>query len=53
VEILAAKTDFSNDEAIANFYQVAKRMGVFDLLGKEGIKPGDTVVIGEMEFTYE
>ncbi|MDD4078102.1 MAG: GTPase ObgE [Eubacteriales bacterium] len=53
VEILAAKTDFSNDEAIDNFYQVAKRMGVFDLLGKEGIKPGDTVVIGELEFTYE
>lgn len=53
VEILAAKTDFSNDEAIANFYRVAKRMGVFDLLSKEGIKPGDTVIIGEMEFTYE
>ncbi len=53
VEILAAKTDFSNDEAIANFYRVAKRMGVFELLDKEGIKPGDTVIIGEMEFTYE
>lgn len=53
VEILAAKTDFSNDEAIANFYRVAKRMGVFEMLDKEGIKPGDTVIIGEMEFTYE
>jgi GTP-binding protein len=53
VEILAAKTDFSNDEAVANFYRVAKRMGVFDMLTKEGIQPGDTVVIGEMEFFYE
>jgi len=53
VDILAAKTDFNNDEAILNFYRVAKRMGVFDLLRKQGIKTGDTVVIGEMEFTYE
>jgi len=53
VEILAAKTDFNNDEAIANFYRVAKRMGVFEMLKKQGIKSGDTVVIGDMEFTYE
>lgn len=53
VEILAAKTDFDNDEAVANFYRVAKAMGVFDLLQKEGIQPGDTVIIGEEEFTYE
>lgn len=53
VEILAAKTDFNNDDAVLNFYRVAKRMGVFDMLRKQGIKPGDTVIIGEMEFTYE
>jgi GTP-binding protein len=53
VDILAAKTDFSNDEAILNFYRVAKKMGVFEQLRKAGIQTGDTVVIGEMEFTYE
>lgn len=53
VEILAAKTDFNNDEGVANFYRVAKAMGVFDLLQKEGIQPGDTVIIGEEEFTFE
>src|SRR5690554_375883 len=53
VEILAAKTDFNNDEAVANFYRMAKRIGVFELLRKQGIRSGDTVVIGEMEFTYE
>lgn len=53
IDILAAKTDFSNDEAVLNFYRMAKRMGVIDMLRKQGIKPGDTVVIGEMEFTYE
>ena len=53
IEILAAKTNFNNDEAIANFHRVASRMGVFELLKKEGIKAGDTVVIEETEFTYE
>lgn len=53
VEILAAKTDFNNDEAILNFYRVAKKMGVFDMLRKQGIKPGDTLVIAGTEFTYE
>jgi GTP-binding protein len=53
IEILAAKTDFNNDEAIANLYRVAKAMGVFERLKEEGIQPGDTVIIGEMEFTYE
>lgn len=53
MEILAAKTDFANDEALANFYRQARRIGVFDLLVKEGIQPGDTVAIGGMEFTYE
>lgn len=53
VEILAAKTDFNNDEALANFQRMAKRIGVFELLLKEGLKSGDTVLIGEKEFTYE
>jgi GTP-binding protein len=53
VEILAAKTDFANEEALANFMRVAKGMGVFDLLLARGIKPGDTVVLGGLEFTYE
>jgi len=53
VDILAAKTDFSNDEAVANFHRVAKRMGIFDMLSREGIQPGDTVIVGEMEFIYE
>lgn len=53
VDILAAKTDFNNDESVANFHRIAKKMGVFALLQKQGIKPGDTVVFGDMEFTYE
>lgn len=53
IEILAAKTDFNNDESVQNFYRMAKRMGVIDMLRKNGIEPGNTVVIGEMEFTYE
>lgn len=53
IEILAAKTDFNNDESVQNFYRMAKRMGVIDMLRKNGIEPGNSVVIGEMEFTYE
>lgn len=53
VDILAAKTDFGNDEAVLNFQRMAKRMGVFEQLRRQGIKEGDTVIIGDMEFTYE
>ena len=53
VEILAAKTDFNNDESVANFYRMARKIGVIDLLRQQGIKSGDTVIIGEREFIYE
>lgn len=53
VEVLAAKTDFGNDEAVRHFLHMAGRIGVFDKLKQAGAKPGDTVVIGGEEFTYE
>lgn len=53
VEILAAKTDFNNDESVANFYRMANKMGVFEMLRQEGIRSGDTVIIADREFTYE
>lgn len=53
LEILAAKTDFNNEEAVANFYRMAKIIGAVDSLQKAGIRPGDTVIIKGVEFTYE
>ncbi|MTI95620.1 MAG: GTPase ObgE [Firmicutes bacterium] len=53
VEILAAKTDFENDDAVRNFFRMLKRIGVYDRLRACGIKEGDTVVIADQEFTYE
>lgn len=53
IEVLAAKTDFTNDEAVANFYRMAKKIGAVDLLLAAGIQSGDTVIIKGVEFTYE
>ncbi len=53
VEILAAKTDFSNEEAVRNFVYMAKKIGVFARLAKAGAKPGDTIIIAGREFDYE
>lgn len=53
VEILAAKTNFENEDSLRNFFKMAKRMGVYDMLRSQGVVPGDTVVFAGHEFDYE
>lgn len=53
VERLFLMTNFAQEEAATRFQNILKKMGVEKMLLKEGIQAGDTVLIGDMEFTYQ
>jgi GTP-binding protein len=52
IERLAAMTDFESDEALARFERALAKMGVEERLRELGAEEGDTVRIGQYEFTY-
>ena len=52
IERLAETTDFDNDEALGRFERILAKLGVEKRLREMGIAAGDTVRIGETEFTY-
>ncbi|MBO5516063.1 MAG: GTPase ObgE [Schwartzia sp.] len=52
LEKLVAMTNFGNDEAIRRFQYIWRMKGLDAKLLKRGIKEGDTVRIGAMEFEY-
>jgi GTPase len=52
VERLAAMTNFDSDEALARFEYALGKMGVEKKLRELGAREGDTVHIGQYEFTY-
>ena len=52
LEKLVAMTNFGNDEAIRRFQYIWRLKGIDEKLRAKGIKEGDTVYIGEMEFEY-
>lgn len=52
VERIAGVTDERNSEQVIRFQNIMKGMGVFDELTKMGIKDGDTIIIGHLEFAY-
>ncbi len=49
---LANVTDGRNTEQLYRFQNILKSMGVFDALKQAGVKEGDTVKIGHLEFDY-
>ncbi len=53
IEKLTAMTNFGNDEALRRFQYIWRMKGIDELLKQRGIKEGDTVHIGEMEFEYK
>ena len=53
IERLVAMTDMENESAVKRLQRVFKKMGLDDELKANGIKPGDTVIIGESEFYYK
>ncbi len=50
---LAVMTDMSSDEAILRLQRRLKRMGVFAALERAGIEDGNTVRLGDVEFTWD
>lgn len=52
VERLAAMTDFESDEGLGRFEQILAKLGVDKKLREIGAAEGDTVRIGDFEFTY-
>jgi GTPase len=52
VERLAAMTNFDSGEGLAHFERVLAKMGVEKRLRELGASEGDTVRIGQYEFTY-
>ena len=49
---LVAMTNFGNDEAVRRFQYIWRIKGIDKKLQEKGIKEGDTVHIGDMEFEY-
>lgn len=52
IERIAGVTDERNTEQVIRFQNIMKGMGVFDALSQKGIKDGDTVIIGHLEFVF-
>ena len=52
IKRLADVTDARNLEQIIRLQNILKGMGVFAELKKQGIKDGDTIVIGHLEFIH-
>ncbi|MGQ0644497.1 MAG: GTPase ObgE [Elusimicrobiota bacterium] len=52
VETLAAMTHFSQDEALARFQKILRKMGVEKALDRAGAAAGDQVAVGDFQFTY-
>ena len=53
LEKLVAMTKFENDEALRRFQNIWRLKGGDDALKARGIKEGDTVHVGEMEFEFK
>ena len=52
IEKLVAMTNFDNDEGLRRFQHIYRQRGIEDMLKEKGIKEGDTVRIGDMEFEF-
>ena len=52
LEKLVAMTNFGNDEAVRRFQYIWRIKGIDKKLQERGIKEGETVHIGDMEFEY-
>lgn len=53
LEKLVSMTNFANDEAIRRFQYIWRIKGIEEKLRAHGVKEGDTVHIGQMEFEYK
>lgn len=52
IERVASMTYFEFDETLARFQQILESMGVTKAMENAGVKPGDTVFIGDQELEW-
>lgn len=52
IERFAARTDFTNEEAVARLRAIMRKQGIIHELGRQGVKPGDTVCTAGGSFKY-
>lgn len=52
VDKLLRGVNFGEDESVRYFQRSIKARGIIDALREKGVKEGDTVVFGEMEFDF-
>jgi len=53
VERAALRTNWQLDEAILRFHSFMESLGIIAVLEEAGVKAGDTVLIGDVELTWE
>ncbi len=53
VERIVSMTNLESEEAIDHLQRRLKRLGVFSALQRNGIRPGNRVVIGPIELVWE
>lgn len=52
IKRLAQVTDSRNLEQVLRLQNIMTSMGIFEALKKQGIKDGDTIIVGHLEFTH-
>ncbi len=52
IERFAMRTDFDNYHSVARLRDIMKKMGIMHGLVRQGIEPGDKIVIGEQTIEY-
>jgi GTP-binding protein len=53
IEKFAKRTDFSNPHGVARLKDIMNKMGINKELVKQGIKPGDSISIGQIDDTIK
>jgi len=52
VEEALEKTDLNNEDSLQRMLRILKHHGLNKLMEEKGVKNGDTVVIGPLEYDY-
>ncbi len=52
IEDIVKMTNLSSQESIERLQKIFKKIGLEKMLKKQGVKPGDIVLISDVEFTY-
>ncbi|HEY1835902.1 MAG TPA: GTPase ObgE [Candidatus Saccharimonadales bacterium] len=47
IEKFAARTDFTNDQAVRRLRDIMKKMGIMHELSRAGAKPGNDIIVGK------